>query len=205
MYIQSEALAWSSSPYCSSSSSSNSPSSSSAASLSSSSSSELSLYLKFNPYYRNGSSVTALLNLPLYPFLSEGWFSVRPSAWQSMLITSVQVFFGQPRQRPHADLSFWTFSNQPSLRSTWSCHMGRWVQSTFARSSRCILSDRSCELTWSLAVTPHIQRIIAWSLRFRHSWHTNCKSFLWRRWEMSGRWGWAGARWICPRRQWFFW
>ena len=29
-----------------------------------------------------------------------------------------------------------------------------------------------------------------------HSWHTNCKLFLWRWWIMSERWGWAGACWI---------
>ena len=41
----------------------------------------------------------------------------------------------------------------------------------FARSSSCVLSKRSCERTWSLVVTPHIQRIIARSLRCRQ-----CKS-----------------------------
>ena len=43
-----------------------------------------------------------------------------------------------------------TFVNQPSLRCTWPCHLSRRVRSTFARSSSCILSKRSCELTSSL-------------------------------------------------------
>ena len=74
---------------------------------------------------------------------------------------------------------------------------------------------RSCKLTWSLVVPPQIQCIIAWSLRCRQCrseefgprfclhaawcyWHTNCKLFFWGWWEMSGRWGWAGAHYIAP-------
>ena len=41
-----------------------------------------------------------------------------------------------------------------------------------------------------------------------HSWHTNCKLFLWRWWEMSGRWEQAGAHWICPMWHgllWWYW
>ena len=77
------------------------------------------------------------------------------------------------------------------------------------------LYRRSCELTWSLVVTPHIQRIIAWSLHCWRcksdevgaqvslhvawrSWHTNFKHFICRWWEISGRWGPALAHWICP-------
>ena len=153
--------------------------------------------------------LTALLSLPLQAFLSDGW--VRPSARQSISITSVQVFLGRPPPRPPVGLSFWTFFNQLSLHSTWPCHLSWRVRSTFARSSSCILSKRACELTWSLVVTQHIQRIIARSLRCRrcksdkfgarfplhgarHSWHTNFKLFLWRWWGMSGKWGRTGAR-----------
>ena len=118
-----------------------------------------------------GSSLTAVLSLPLQAFLSDRWVSVRPSSRQSMSITSVQVFLGWPRPRPPAGLSFWTFFNQPSLLSTWPCHLSGRVWSTFARSSSCLLSKRSCELTWSLVVTQHIQWIIAQSLRCRR-----CKS-----------------------------
>ena len=85
----------------------------------------------------------------------------------TMPITSVQVFLGRPRQRPLEGLSFWTFFSQPLLRSTCPCHLSRWVSSTVARSTSCITSKRSCQLMWSLVVTPHIQCIIAWSLRWR--------------------------------------
>ena len=42
---------------------------------------------------------------------------------------------------------------------------------TFAKSSNCIFSRRSCEQTWSLGVTPRIQWIVARLLRCRR-----CKS-----------------------------
>ena len=48
-----------------------------------------------------------LLSLRLQAFLSEGWVSVRPSAWQPMSITSVKVFFGQSQPRPPVGLSYW--------------------------------------------------------------------------------------------------
>ena len=32
-----------------------------------------------------------------------------------------------------------------------------------------------------------------------------CKLFLWRWWELSGRWGWAGAHWIFPMWHGFLW
>ena len=33
----------------------------------------------------------------------------------------------------------------------------------------------------------------------------NCELFLCRWWEMSGKWGWAGAHWICPMWHRIFW
>ena len=81
-----------------------------------------------------------------------------------MLITSVQIFLGQPQPWPPVGLSLWTFFRQPLLRSTWPCHLSQQLRSTFASSSRWILSRRSCELTRSLVVTPHIQQIIDLSL-----------------------------------------
>ena len=36
-----------------------------------------------NPEYRSGSSLTALLSVPLNAFLSEGCVSVRPIAWKT--------------------------------------------------------------------------------------------------------------------------
>ena len=109
-----------------------------------------------SPYYRGGSSPTATLNLPHQAFLSEGWISAGPSARQSMPVISVQVFFGRSQPRPPLRLSFWTFFDQPSLCSTWPCHLSQRMQSTFARSPSCIISRRSCELTWPLVVTQWI-------------------------------------------------
>ena len=117
------------------------------------------------PSIRGGSSLTALLCLPLWAFPSDGWISIRPSAKRSMSITFVLIFLGRQRPRPPVGLSFWTFFNRSPLRSTWPCHLSRRVRSTFARSSSCTLSKRSCELTWSLEMAPHIQRIKARSLR----------------------------------------
>ena len=58
------------------------------------------------------------ISLPLHAFLSEGWVSVRPSAKQSMSITSVQVFWGRSQLRPPMGLRVWTFFSQSSLHST---------------------------------------------------------------------------------------
>ena len=81
------------------------------------------------------------------------------------------------RPQPHVELSFWTFFSQPSLCSTWPCHLNRRVQSTFARSSNCILYRRSCQLTCTFIpilllifhcyITPHNWLIIARSLHWR--------------------------------------
>ena len=106
------------------------------------------------------SSLTALLCLRLQALLSEGWISFRLNARQSMPIISVQVFFGRPGPRTPVGLGFWTFFSQPSLRSIWPCHLSRRVQSTFARSSNCIVTRISWELTCFLVVTSHIQQII---------------------------------------------
>ena len=105
-------------------------------------------------HHRSGSSLTALT---LQVFLSEerAQLGAAASARQSMSITSYQVFLGQPWPWPPVGLSFWTFLNQPSPRSTWPCHLSLQVQSNF----------------WSLVVTPHIQWIIARSLHCRR-----CKS-----------------------------
>ena len=37
------------------------------------------------------------------------------------------------------------------------------------------------------------------------SWHMNCRHFLCRWGEISGRWGRAGAQWICPMRHGILW
>ena len=149
-----------------------------------------------------GSSLTTLLSLPLQAFPSDGWVSVRLSARRFMPINLIPVFLGQPQPRPPLRLSFEFLDfRQPTICSTWPCYLIQRVQSNFARSSGHILSNRFSELTWSfVVVTLHIQRIIARSLRCRrcksdkvgvqickhgawHSWHTNCKSILWRWWE----------------------
>ena len=96
---------------------------------------------------------------------------------------------------------------------TWPCHLSRRVQSTLAGWSSCILSKRSCKLTWSfkLVVAPHIQRIIARSLHCR--WCKSDKveaqvSLAWSTALLAHKlqilylgvignelgWGWAGAR-----------
>ena len=62
-------------------------------------------------------------------------------------------------------IEFLDFFSQPSLCSTWPCHLSWWVCSTFIRSSSCIISWRSCELTWSFLVTSHSLLISARSLR----------------------------------------
>ena len=121
--------------------------------------------------YRGGSSLIALLSLPFQPFLLDGWVSVWPSARWLSSINSDRVFLGLPGPRPLVGLSFGTFFSQPSLCSTWLCHLSRRVRRSFARSSSCILSKRSCELTWSLVMMPHIHWIIAWSLHCKQ-----CKS-----------------------------
>ena len=126
--------------------------------------------------------MTALLSLLLQAFLSEGWVTVKPSARQFMPITSVQVFSWWPWPWPAVGLSFWTSSRQSLLSSTWSCHLSRRVRSSFARSLSCIFSIRSCELTWSLVVTLHIQWIIARSLRCKCS-----KPGLWPGLLVGGR------------------
>ena len=119
-----------------------------------------------------------------------------------MPTTFVLVFLGWLRPQHPVALSFWTFFSHPSLRSSWPCWVGG-CEVPFARSSSCILSRRSCELTWPLVVTPHIQQIIARSLRCRRyrsdkvgaqvslagawrSWRTNCKLFHWRWWKWAG-------------------
>ena len=55
--------------------------------------------------------------------MAGGWHGVLGM----MSITSVQVLLGWPRPRPPVGLSFWTFFNQPSLRSTWPCHLSRQI------------------------------------------------------------------------------
>ena len=120
-----------------------------------------SLYL-IRPWYKSCSSLTALLSQPLQTLLSKGWVSVRPSAWQSMPITSAKAFLGRARSLPPTGLRFWTLLSQPSLRITWPCHQSWGLWSTFARSSSYILSRRSCELTWSLVEMPHIQQFLEW-------------------------------------------
>ena len=55
---------------------------------------------------------------------------------------------GRPCPRPPVGLSCWTLFSQPSLRSTGTCHLSRWVRIYLARSPGCILSRRFCELTW---------------------------------------------------------
>ena len=119
-----------------------------------------------------------------------------------------------PRPRTPARLRFCTFYSQPLLRSTWPYHMSCRIQSTFARSSSCIPFMRSCKLTWSLLVTSHVQRItalamccewcsldkvealdsLAWSMALltQHG-----KVYLWKWWEISGRWAQRGTHWIC--------
>ena len=95
------------------------------------------------------------------------WVLVRSSARQSLPIISLQVSLRRPWRWPPAGLSFWMFCSQPSLRPTSPYHLIQYVQNTLAKSSSCTLSNGSCELTCSLVVTPHIQRIIARSLRRR--------------------------------------
>ena len=74
-----------------------------------------------SPQYRDGSSRTALLSLPLQALLSEGWISVILSVGQFMSITYVQVFLRRPRPGPPGVLGFSTLIGHPSLRSVWLC------------------------------------------------------------------------------------
>ena len=106
-----------------------------------------------------------LLSIALPAFPSDGWVEVRLSARQSRRINFDWLFLGCALPRPSTGLSLWTFFHQTSLRLTWPCHLSRWVRSTSSRSSSCVLTRRSYELTWSLVVTPHMQQIIAQSFR----------------------------------------
>ena len=108
-------------------------------------------------------------HLPLQAFLLERLVSTRPSTRQYMPFTALQVFLGWPR--PPVGFNFWTFFSQPLPCSTWPYHLSQQMWSTFARLPSCILSRRSCKLTWSLVLMPHIQHIITQSLCCR--W---CKS-----------------------------
>ena len=98
-----------------------------------------------------GSNLTEPLSLPLHDFLSEGWFS-DSALGSSMPITSVQVNLGRPRPRHSVGLSFWTFFSQPSLRSTWPCHIRRRVRSSLP-NRQSVSSPGFCELTSSFLVT----------------------------------------------------
>ena len=106
-----------------------------------------------------------------------------------MLITSVQVFLGRPRQWRPVRLSFWTFFS-PSIATIY-----------MAVPSELAGADYLCQIV-KLHPLQEIFRVDlvlggclhgVWS-----SWRTNCKIFLKKWWEISRRWGQAGALWICP-------
>ena len=77
----------------------------------------------------NESLVTAHLSVPLQVFLSVGCVPVKPSTEQSSQITSDRVFFVRPR--PRRPPGFSISRSQPSLRSTWPCHLSQQVRITF--------------------------------------------------------------------------
>ena len=108
--------------------------------------------------------------------IGRGKVSVKPGPRQPRQITSAQVFLGWPRRRPTARLSLGTFISQPSLRSTWPCHLTRRVWST--RLSSNIISRRPCELTWSFAQPmDHWFTSDADQMKLRPRFHLLCMIF----------------------------
>ena len=92
--------------------------------------------------------------------------------------------------RTSCQIGFVDFRKPTTATFDKPCHLSQWVWRAFARSSSCILSRRSCGLTCSSVVTPHIQRIISRSLRCRRcrSYKAGAQvSLAWWWWEMSGR------------------
>ena len=88
-------------------------------------------------------------------------------------------------------------------------HLGRWVLSTFTRSSSCILSQEIWQADMVLGgdttyPADHSLVIVLQAMQVRYGrWHaawgcTNYKLFLRRWWEVGGRFGCTGAHWICP-------
>ena len=61
-------------------------------------------------------------------------------------------------------------------------------------------SARPLRCGWCKSDKVGAQANVGW-----RSWPTNCKLFIWRWWEMSGRWGQVGSRWICPMRHGTLW
>ena len=167
-----------------------------------------------------GSSLATLLILPPQTSLSEWWISIRPIARQSMLFTSVQVFWGVATATTSCGLEFLDFlppttatfymampsacgvplpdcQAASSLRDFASWLGPWWWHRTSSESylGHCVAGDET-----PIMLGPKFRLHGAW-----YSWYTSCKFFLWRWWEMSERCERTGARCIRPRRHGTLW
>ena len=144
-------------------------------------------------------------------FPPEGWVSVSPSASQSRRITPDQVLFGSTVTTSYG-IEFLDFSLQPIITTfdmvmpSRSTSEGYLLQIVELHPIRGILWT-DLFLSGDTAHTMDYSPVVALEI-MQTRWGggqvllvCRCKVFLWKWWEMSGRWGWAlgqGAHWIGP-------
>ena len=142
---------------------------------------------------------------------------LRPSARQSMQITSVQVFLlGYYAGQGHHLLTDWvsglsSFTHHNVLHGCAICVGGCGVPCQIVKlhplqeilwADLVLGCDTAHPVDYGSVIVLQANQTRL-KPRFhlygtRCSWRMNCKVFLWRWWEVSGRWGWTGAHKIGP-------